>query len=114
LDGYSINDENLISLFDSSYDKSEVIKGMSLTKSGFSSYTKLFDSDGACKITDLVDSKIDEVVSSLEDASFPINPKRIDNKLVGCEFCSFKDLCFRKEEDIVNLKNVKFEDIICE
>jgi len=112
LDGYTINEEEIINKFDSSYEKSEVIKGMSLTGNGFSHYAKLVSKEEIEKITNLVSDKIDEVIIGIETGKFDINPKRIDGKLVGCDFCEFKDLCFKKEEDIVNLKNTKFEDIL--
>ena len=37
---------------------------------------------------------------------------RIGDNLIGCEYCRFKDLCYRKEEDIMNIDNKKFEDIM--
>lgn len=112
LDGYTINDERLISKFDFTYEDSEVIKGMKMTKSGFSHYTKLISNDGIDKVVKLVDEKIDEVINATTKGNFDINPKRIKDDVVGCKFCKFKDLCFRKEEDIVNLEDTKFKDII--
>ncbi len=112
LEGYTINNEDLIKKFDETYEKSEVIKGMSLTKNGFSSFSKLIDNDGIEKITNLVDNKINEVIEAVIDGDFQINPKRIDNKLLGCEHCKFKDICFKKEDDIVNLENKKFSEIV--
>ena len=31
--------------------------------------------------------------------------KKIDNKNIGCEYCEFRDVCFRKENDIVILES---------
>lgn len=114
LDGYIINDENIISLFDDTYEKSLLIKSMSKTEKGFSSYAKLVSSNQIEKLYELALDKINEVVTSIENVNFVINPKKIDDKLVGCEFCKFKDLCFKKEEDAINLKTVKFKEIIKE
>lgn len=111
LDGYTINEEDLIEKFDSTYTSSEVIKGMKTSKNGFYAYTKLVSEEDIEKIEDITEEKIKEVVSALDNGYFPINPKEIDNKLIGCEFCKFKDICFKKEEDVVVLKNTKFEDI---
>ena len=85
---------------------------MSVTQKGFSSYAKTVSEENIEKINNIVDKKINEVINNIETANFQINPKRIDNKLIGCNFCKFKDLCFRKEEDIVNLENTKFKDIL--
>ena len=112
LDGFTIDDEDLINKFDSSYENSEVIKGMSVTSKGFSRYAKLVSSENIEKISSLVDEKIDEVVGSIDNVNFDINPKRINGELVGCQFCNFKDVCFRKEEDIVDLEYTKLEDIL--
>ena len=38
------------------------------------------------------------------NGDFTINPKRIDNDLIGCNYCEFKDICFRREEDIVDIE----------
>ena len=38
---------------------------------------------------------------------FDINPKKIGNDNLGCEFCKFKDICFRTEKNIVDLKEYK-------
>ena len=93
-------------------ENSEVIKGMGVTSKGFSRYAKLVSSNNVEKISSLVDEKIDEVVESIDNVNFDINPKRINGELVGCQFCNFKDVCFRKEEDIVDLEYTKLEDIL--
>ena len=112
LDGYTIADENLISEYDHSYEKSTFIKGMSLTSKGFSTYAKLISSKEIDMIVDLVDDKINEVVKAILEGKFSINPKRINNNLVGCEFCAFKEVCYRCEEDIVDLKDTKKDEIL--
>lgn len=112
LEGYTIDDENIINLFDSTYEHSEVIKGMALTSNGFSQYTKLITPDHIDFISTLVNDKINETIKAIYDVDFKINPKRIDNVLVGCEYCRFKDLCYLREENIVDLKNTKFKDLI--
>ena len=43
----------------------------------------------------------------IRNADFRINPKRIGKDLIGCEFCKYKDICFRREEDIISLKEYK-------
>ena len=111
LEGYSINNKKLLEMFDASCNKSVMIKGMSITKKGFSKKAKVLSEENINKISMIVEKKIDEAIVEIENANFIINPKRFDNDLVGCEFCKYNDLCFRKEEDIINLKNMKLEDI---
>ena len=112
LDGYTIDDIDIISMFDDTYENSDVIKSMKLTSNGFSSYAKLFKEEDIDKIVKLVDKLIDDVINNMEDGNFDIDPKRIDNNLIGCKYCNFKDLCYRKEEDIKDLDNKTFEEIM--
>ena len=57
-------------------------------------------------------TKINEAIKAIENAEFSINPKVIDNKNIGCEFCKFKDICYKKEEDMNNLKSVNYQDFL--
>lgn len=110
LEGYTIDNENLISIFDKTYMDSKMIKNMKITSNGFSSYAKTISKNQIDKLIELVDKKIDEARDNILSCNFEINPKRIDNELVGCKYCKYKDVCFMKEEDIVDLKKIKFED----
>ena len=110
LEGYTIDNENLISIFDKTYMDSKMIKNMKITSNGFSSYAKTISKNQIDKLIELVDKKIDEARDNILSCNFKINPKRIDNELVGCKYCKYKDVCFMKEEDIVDLKKIKFED----
>ena len=47
--------------------------------------------------------KINETVENILNSKFDINPK-YDKVNLGCEFCTFKDLCFMKEYDFVSIK----------
>ena len=113
LDGYTIDDESIIPDLDSSYENSELIKGLGLSKTGdFKKTAKLLSEEEINKIIDIVDKNIDDSILKIENGEFTINPKRIDEKLIGCENCHFKDLCFKKEEDIVDLINTKKSAIL--
>ena len=113
LDGYTINDTDIINEIDSSYENSEVIKGLGLSSTGdFKKSAKLLSEEEINMIISLVDKNIDEAILNIENGKFNINPKRIDDKLIGCENCNFKDLCFKKEEDIVDLVNTKKSTIL--
>ena len=49
-------------------------------------------------------NNIDDAFSNILSANFDINPKRIGKNNVGCAFCKYKDICFMKEEDVVELE----------
>lgn len=112
LDGYSINSEEELLKFDNTYTKSDVIKGMATTSKGFAHYAKLFNDSDIAKIDKIVDERINEVVGAIEEGNFPINPKRVKGDLIGCEFCKYKEICYRKEEDIVDLEYKTKKDIL--
>ena len=112
LKGYTINDENIISQIDNTYQNSEIINAMKTTQKGFYAYAKIIDRKGIDKLVNITETTIDNTINQILNANFKIEPKRIDNKNISCQYCKFKDLCFVKEKDIKDLKNTKFQDII--
>lgn len=107
LQGYSIDNQDLIGMFDSTYRSSEVIKSMKVGNNGFYAYSKILSQEKINKLIDLTKSNIDTAFKDILDCKFDINPKRIGTNLIGCEFCKYKDICYMKEENIVNLKEYK-------
>jgi ATP-dependent helicase/DNAse subunit B len=59
------------------------------------------------KIIDLTDKKIDEASNNILNSKFDINPKIIGDNNVSCEFCKYKDLCYKTEDDYIYLKEYK-------
>ena len=102
--GYSTTDEANLSRFDPTYENSAFIKSMKISSKGFYSYAKVIEDKKINLLINLVNNKIDEAIDDILSAKFDINPKRIGTDLKGCSFCKFKDLCYMREEDIVNLK----------
>lgn len=107
LQGYSINNEALLSEFDSSYMDSDVIRSMKVGKNGFYAYSKVLSSEEMNRISNLVEENIIKAMGLIKIGDFDINPKRVGTDLVGCEFCPFKDICFHTEADVKNLKEYK-------
>lgn len=105
LSGYSTSDKSRLELFDSTYEKSEMITGMGIKKDGdFKSSAKILDDNEINKIIDITESKIEEATLGIINAEFDINPKRYEDELIGCKYCNFKDICYRKEEDIKDIE----------
>ena len=48
------------------------------------------------------------VYENIRKGNFNINPKVIGNANIGCEYCNFKDVCFVKEEDKVEIVKNNF------
>lgn len=103
LEGYSIDNQELISHFDKTYQDSEMIKGMKISKNGFYAYTKIITKQQLQNLYSLVDHNIDEARDHILDADFKINPKKIDNETT-CKFCPYSDICYKREDDYIELK----------
>lgn len=102
--GYSNSDRDVLSILDSGYENSKIIKSMKTLKDGaFSRYTKVLSNDEIDKIKDITKEKIEEVIENIKNNRFEINPKVSDNKNIGCEFCKFKDICFVKKKNKVEI-----------
>ena len=110
--GYSNSNEDILKEFDFSYKDSEVIKSMRVGKNGFYSYSKVINDEKIDALSNMVDKKIDEAIDEIISADFEIDPKRIDNKNIGCEFCNFKDICYVDEKDYKNLISHKDLDFL--
>ena len=104
LTGYSINDPYLVSMFDSTYENSKMIKGMKMTSKGFSHYTKVLSFDAIDNLVIVVETKIKEAFLSIKNGDFTIDPKVIKGENIGCSFCSYSDLCFKTGKDLVYLE----------
>ena len=107
LTGYSNTREDILARFDPTYANSEFIKSMKITSKGFYTYAKVIEDERIKLLIDLVNSKIDNAINDILSCKFDINPKRVGLDNIGCTFCKYKDLCYMKEEDIVNLKEYK-------
>ena len=107
LKGYTIGNESKISIFDTTYEKSEMIYGMKLSSKGFDRYAKVLTEKQINNIIKLTDNKINECINNIENANFEINPKMILGKNIGCEHCKYKDICFMTNRDIKELEDIK-------
>ena len=106
LQGYSNSDVSILSLFDKTYCDSKVIKGMRTTAKGLGT-KKVLDDVKMEALGNLAEDKITDAMRGIINANFMINPKRIGNDNVGCQYCHYRDICFMSEKDIVDLKEYK-------
>ena len=104
LEGYSINEENILSKFDNTYNDSKLIKGMKTSSKGFYSYSKVLSSEKINDIINNTDKQIDKVIDNIIEADFSIDPKVIDGENVSCSYCEYSDICFRNEKDITYIE----------
>ena len=114
LQGYSNEDIKVLKIVDETYEDSEVIKSLKASNNGFYAYSKILSDKEIDKLYKLVEEKVKEACKILLDADFRINPKSVDGKLLGCDYCKYKDICFRKNEDIVDLEKLNYKDFLKE
>lgn len=112
LQGFSLSEEEKLSEFDKTYIDSELIKSMKVGNNGFYAYSKTLTKNNMENIVKIIDQKIDESLTNIHNNNFDINPKVINNKNIGCEYCKFKDICYMTEKDIVRLKDIDNLDFL--
>ena len=111
--GYTNTDKEILENFDSNYMDSSVIDGIKINKDGnfsSSSLKRMLSNDEIDGVIKTVREKIDETLDNVLDSKFDINPK-MDKENIGCEFCKYRDLCFKKAYDFKSIKgNKRFDD----
>ena len=95
-------------ILDKTYQDSNLIVGLKTKNDGlFYSSSKVLNNDKINKIIDLVDNKINESTNKILNNEFDINPKYLKEKNKSCEFCKYKDVCYKTNKDIVYLEEYK-------
>ena len=90
-----------------------MIKGLKVNKDGdFNVYSKVISEENISKLIKLTEDKIDEVSQNILMCNFDINPKKDDIKNIGCENCSFKNICYKSKRDEVYIKPVKVSELL--
>ncbi len=112
LEGYSNSEPDILSFVDCDYDSSKIIKGMKLNKDGsFGRNAKVLSNDEIKKVIDLTDKIIKETIEGIKSNQFQINPKKDFDKVIGCEHCKFKDICFVKNKDYKTISALELEEV---
>lgn len=106
LQGYSTDDVSILSRFDPTYENSEVIKSMKTTEKGFYHYTKILNDKEVYNMISYTKKEIEKATDEILEADFSINPKIYDGKNISCEFCEFKDICYKSQKDTIYLDKV--------
>ena len=117
LDGITIKDCKILKHIDKYYDINSYIKSLKFNKNGdFSANTHVYKESDFEKFLAIIEENINKMVTALENCDFEINPKKYYgtnyDDIKGCEFCSFKDVCYMSAKDIKMLKKENMKDII--
>ena len=68
-----------------------------------SSKAKVLSNEEMDELISKVDKIIDGVIKKILDANFVINPKVINGKNIACTYCKFRDLCYKRKKNEVEL-----------
>ena len=113
LQGYSNENISILSEFDNSYMDSNIIKSMKVKNdNSFYSYAKVLSDKSMDIIENIAHEKIKEGADLITNANFDIAPKKIGKINHGCNLCQFKDICYHTADDVVELEELKLEDIL--
>lgn len=105
--GYSNCDISKLEIFIPDYENSRFVKSMKTTTNGFSHYTKVLSDKQIENLIDIVDKNIDSARDNILKGNFEINPKQIGTERIGCNFCKFKDICYKTNNDYKIFKENK-------
>lgn len=105
LRGVTLDDRDFIESISNNYVlQSDYIKGMKVLKNG--SFDKRFKVRSIDKMYDMQRSALDVALkadSDIRNNRFSINPKQINKKNTPCKYCEFRDICYRRDADIVKI-----------
>ena len=106
--GYTNSDEEIIPIIDNNYSNSKIIKGLKTNKDGsFSKNAKILSNDEINEIINKTETIIKDTINNILNNKFDINPKVDGDDYIGCEYCKFKDICFKTYNDIVKINATK-------
>ena len=74
---------------------------MKTTADGFYYHAKIIDDDKINKLVLDVEEKIEQARDSIISGDFAINPKQIKDEKIGCQYCKYRDICFRTNNDFI-------------
>lgn len=112
LEGYSNSDTEILSYMDKDYENSKIIKGMKTNKDGsFARYAKVLNNDEIDKIIKITENIIKETIEKIKNNQFTINPKKDNDKIIGCEYCKFKDICFVNNKNYEKITETDLEEV---
>ncbi len=103
--GYSSADEDILKELDISYKDSNVIKGLKQKENKeFYQTSKVLTTKEIENLINEIDKVIKEKSKEILNADFSINPKIINKENISCRYCKFKDICFVKEKDKIEIE----------
>lgn len=106
LEGYTTDKIENIEVFNPDFEKSTYIKGLKYDKGQFKTKKIIEEKDEEAfyKYTEKI---INEKIDNILNRKFDINPKIYNKENISCEYCKFRDICFKKDKDTKFLEKVE-------
>ena len=110
LQGFTNSNEAFMELLDDNYQDGKILLNLKFKKDGsLSANSKVLSDMEMDDVIDQVDGIIDETIDMILNGEFKINPKVLNKKNIACTYCKFRDLCFKKKQDEVELGGEEVE-----
>ena len=104
LDGLTTSNISTIEKFDDTLEQSENIKAIRIENSGnIGSKKRILYDDQKEELKDIMKTKLEEVINNVYDSKFDISPVYLKGNEDACMYCSFKDVCFKKDKQYNDL-----------
>lgn len=100
LDGITLDNINMISDFDKSATESDIILGLKMNSNGeWANQKRIMSKEDQEDIYNNIKKIIEDCINNVSDAKFDIKPISIKNKIEGCNYCKYRDICYKRESD---------------
>lgn len=111
LEGYSNSSKDILRRIDKDIEvESKFVKGIKFKSDGeFYSYSlnRVIDTERFKKLLKLTEDNIYSTSKKIMNGEFDINPKLIAKSFDSCQYCNYRDLCFRSNSNYKELKDYK-------
>lgn len=110
LNGFTIKRSDIIERLDKEYKVGSYIKGLAVKSDGeFRKNNNLISTPIMDKLLQIVEQKVEDIKKGIEQRDFNIEAKRFtgESTCFSCEYCKYKDICYKKAKDIKTMKKYK-------
>ncbi len=104
--GKTLNDSNRLRYFDPDYELGGFIDGL-VTSTGNFTKAKSASEDYFIEKKSQALEKVEEANKRIRNSEFKIQPIIESNSLDACLYCEFKDVCFRRSKDFLDLNKLE-------
>ncbi len=104
LQGYTIDDIHSVNQLFKDVKQSGIVQGLNVNKDQmFFKNSKVYNVDQLTQMINYLENKIKSAIQSIFAGEFTINPIRVQNTDISCQYCQFTDLCYRDYRHYRNL-----------